>query len=584
MNVIPETLGLLLHHCSKVKAFRHGASLHAVVFKTGMQSHVFVSNHVLNMYAKCGDIPFARQVFDGMSERNLVTWSAMISGYDQGGEPLLAIDLFSQMRLIPNEYVYASAISACAAVLALTQGQQIHAQSLKFGFSSISFVSNSLISMYMKCGRCSDALTVYASTAEPNSVSYNALIAGFVENQQPERGFEVFKLMCQQGLVPDRFAFVGLLGICTTSDYLQRGMELHCQAVKLDLDCTPFIGNVIITMYAKFNMIEEAEKAFRLIEEKDAISWNTLIAACSHCVDHVKGLRFFREMLTREIGVTPDDFTFASALAACAGLASMRHGKQIHAHLIRTRLYQDVGVGNALVNMYAKCGCIGYAYDVFNKMVHHNLVSWNTIIVGFGNHGLGERALELFEQMKANGVNPDSLTFVGLLVACNHAGLVDKGQGLFNSMEETYGIVPDIEHFSALIDLLGRAGRLIEAEEYMRKFPFGHDPVVIGSLLSACRLHGDVVIGERLARRLLKLKPVTTSPYVLLSNLYASDGMWGSVAEARKMLKGSGLKKEPGYSLIEVKGSVEKFTIADFSHSRIEEIKDILKTFELGNG
>ncbi|XP_057980733.1 pentatricopeptide repeat-containing protein At5g16860-like [Malania oleifera] len=575
--MIPETLGSLLHHCSKSKAFRHGLSLHAAIFKMGMQSDVFVSNHLLNMYAKCGNTTFARCVFDEMVERNLVSWSAMISGYDQAREPLLAIDLFSQMRLAPNEYIFASAISACASLSALIQGQQIHSQALKFGYAFISFVSNSLISMYMKCGYCRDAMLLFANMYEPTCVSFNAIISGFLENQQSERGIEVFKLMYQQGLIPDCFTFVGVLRIFMNMDDLRRGMELHCHLVKLKFDTTLFVGNVIITMYSKFNLIEEAEKAFRFIKEKDVVSWNTLIAACSHCVNHAKGLRVFKEMI-KEISVRPDDFTFASALAACAGLASMRYGRQIHAHLIRTRLDEDVGVGNALVNMYAKCGCIGNAYTVFNQMGCRNVVSWNSIIAGYGNHGFGEKAVELFEQMEKIGVKPDSRTFVGLLTACNHSGLVDKGRYYFNSMQGHYGIFPDIEHFSCLIDLLGRAGRLYEAEECLQKSPFGHDLVVLGSLLSACRLHGNVVIGERLARQLLKVQPVTTSPYVLLSNLYALDGMWHGAAEARKMLKGSGLKKDPGQSLIEVKGIIEKFTIGDFSHPRLEEIKDVLRT------
>ena len=278
--MITETLSSLLHHCSKTKALRCGLSLHAAVLKTGTQSDVFMSNHVLNMYAKCGHTTFARQVFDEMFEKNLVSWSAMISGYDQAGEPQMAIDLYSQMFLVPNEYVFASVISACASLSALTQGQKIHSRSLKFGYESISFVSNSLISMYMKCNQCSDALSVFTNTPEPNCVSYNALITGFVENQQLERGFEFFKLMRQQGLIPDRFAFMGVLGICTTTENLKRGTELHCQTVKLNLDSTPFIGNVIITMYSELNLIQEAEKAFRLIEEKDVISWNTLTAAC----------------------------------------------------------------------------------------------------------------------------------------------------------------------------------------------------------------------------------------------------------------------------------------------------------------
>lgn len=581
--MMANSISSLLHHCSKTKALQQGISLHAAVLKMGIQPDVIVSNHVLNLYTKCGEMILARKVFDEMSERNLVSWSAMISGHHQAGEHLLALELFSQMHLLPNEYIFASAISACAGIQSLVKGQQIHAYSLKFGYASISFVCNSLISMYMKVGYSSDALLVYGEAFEPNLVSFNALIAGFVENQQPEKGFEVFKLMLRQGLLPDRFSFAGGLEICSVSNDLRKGMILHCLAVKRKLESNPFVGNTIMALYSKFNLIGETEKAFRLIEGKDLISWNTFIAACSHYADYEKGLSVFKEMSNNH-GERPNDFTFASILAACAGLASVQHGKQIHAHLIRMRLNQDVGVGNALVNMYAKCGLISCSYKLFNEILYRNVVSWNTIIAAHANHGLGGSALKLFEQMKAMGIKPDSVTFIGLLTACNHAGLVKEGEAYFNSMEKTYGISPDIEHFTCLIDLLGRAGKLLEAEEYTKKFPLGQDPIVLGTLLSACRLHGDVVIGERLAKQLFHLQPTTTSPYVLLSNLYASDGMWGDAAGARKMLKDSGLKKEPSYSMIEVQGTFEKFTVAEFSHSKIGEINYMLKILSLAAG
>lgn len=533
---------------------------------------------MLNLYAKCGKLGPAHQMFDEMFERNLVTWSALISGYDQAGMPLAAIHLFTNMRreLQPNEYVFASALSSCASLLEPGLGRQIHAQALKSGCSSISFVSNSLISMYMKCGGCNDAMSVFDGASGLSSVSYNAIITGLVANKQPRKGIEMFKIMCRKGMIPDCFTFIGVLGTCSAPQDLWRGMQLHCQTIKLNIDSMPTIGNVMITMYAMFNMIEAAEKVFRLLEEKDTISWNTMIAAFSQCDEHVKSLSVFREM-DKQVAQRPDDFSYASALSACAGLASIRHGKQIHAHIIRTRLDGDTGVGNALVNMYAKGGCIGYAYIVFNQMGYHNLVSWNSIIAGFAYHGLGEKALEMFECMKDAGVNPDSVTFVGLLTACSHSGLVDEGQAFFNSMDTVYAIPPYIEHFSCLVDLLGKAGRLSEAEVYVQKYHFGHDPIVLGCLLSACRLHGDVVTGKRVATMLLNLQPVITSPYVLLSNLYAADGNWVDVAEARKMLKGSGLKKEPGWSLIDVDGSVEKFTVGDFSHLRMEKMVDILK-------
>ncbi|OIS97007.1 PREDICTED: pentatricopeptide repeat-containing protein At4g33170-like [Nicotiana attenuata] len=579
--MVPEILGSLLHHCSKTKGFCYGLSLHAAAIKSGLRDDVVISNHILNMYAKCGNINFASQVFNEMSERNLITWSAMISGYSQDGKHLMAINLYSQMPLEPNEFVLASALSSCSNLLALKLGRQIHAQSIKLGCSSISFVSNSLISMYMKNGQCGDALSVFARTPNLTDVSYNAIIMGLVESNQREKAFEVYKCMCRQGLLPDCFTFVGLLGTCNSEDDLGKGMQLHSQTMKLKLDGTAFIGNVIMIMYSNINLLDEAEKVFRSIKEKDVISWNTLIAACSRCDDHSKALRVFREMLEYFDG-RPDEFTYASVLSASAGMGSMQFGRQIHAHIIRTSPSVDIGVGNALVNMYAKCGCIQYAYTAFRLMTCHNLVSWNSVIAGFANHGHGKEVIKLFEEMRNVGLKPDSVTFLGLLIACNHAGLVDEGLDYFNTMNEIYGVTPDIEHFSCLIDLLGRAGRLKDAEEYMQRYPFGHDPVVLGCLLSACRLHGDVVIGERMAKKLLQLRPVSTSPYVLLSNLYASDEKWDSVAEARKMLKGCGLKKEAGHSLIEVKGSVEKFTIGDFSNSRIEEIMKVLGALGCG--
>lgn len=573
--MVPETLASLLHHCSKVKALRNGLPLHAAAVKTGMLCDVFISNHVLNMYAKCGNMKSANRVFGEMSDRNLVTWAAMISGYDQAGKPLLAVELFSQLRLRPNEYVFASAISACASLLALRTGEQIHAQSVKYGCSSISFVCNSLVSMYMKCGQSSDALSVFATTSEPTLVSYNALITGLMEGQQAEKGLEAFKLMFWQGFIPDRFTYVAVFGYCISAEDLLTGMGFHCQTIKLKLDSSAFIGNVMMTMYSTFNLIDEAEKIFKNIQEKDAISWNTFITACCHCDEHAKGLSIFSEMLNG-VDVSPDDFTYSSALTACAGIASLPQGKQVHAHLIRTRLYEDIGVDNALVNMYSKCGSIIYAYTVFKQKNYHNVVSWNSIITGFANHGLGKKSLELFEQMIDGGTKPDSVTFIGLLTACNHAGLVDEGIACFNSLNEIYGISPNSEHLSCLIDLLGRAGRLKEAELYLEKYAHTSDPVILGCLLSACRLHGDVELGNRLGKLLLEAQPTTTSPYVLLSNLCASDAMWGNVADVRKMLKVSGLKKEPGHSLIEVEGIMEKFTVGKFSHSRISEIVDVL--------
>ncbi|OAY67782.1 Pentatricopeptide repeat-containing protein, partial [Ananas comosus] len=577
--VFVEKLGSLLHHCSKLKSLSHGASLHSALIKSGVEHDLFLSNHLLNMYAKCGKLKHAHKVFDEMPRRNLVSFSALISGYDQSGEPLMALNLFSQLEFVPNEYIYGSVLSACATLLALSQGEQVHADVIKTGFFDVSFVSNSLISMYMKCSCFHEAYSIFGAIAEPNLVSYNAMIGGFAENGHVENSLELFRLMNQRGLRPDQFSYVAVVGICTSKKDLDTGVELHCQSIKLGLDITAFVGNVILTMYSKSGSIEEVEKVFNSIIEKDVITWNSRIVACSHFGDHAKGIMVYKEMIETKNadGVRPDEFTFASALACCAELASIQYGGQIHSYVSRTGWFDaDVGVSNALIDMYAKCGWIGCATKVFNLLRNRNLVSWNTMIVGLGNHGLGKRALEIFQQMEVEGICPDSATFVGLLISCSHAGLVDKGLAYFDSMRADYNISPKIEHLSCLIDMLGRAGRLEEAECYIHKSPFNNDSIIWGSLLSSCFVHRNVVVGERAAKKLFDLQPRTSSPFVLLSNLYALDARWDGVAEVRKLLKDVRLKKEPGHSVIEAKGIVEKFTAGDYSHARIEEVAETL--------
>ncbi|PKA58087.1 Pentatricopeptide repeat-containing protein [Apostasia shenzhenica] len=575
--MILERFGILLQQCAKSKSQRLGASLHAFLFKVVSDHDVILCNHLINMYAKCSNLQDAHLLFDIMPDRNLVSWSSLISGYDQAGNPSMSLHIFSQMPLRPNEYVYASISSACGSLLALRQGKQVHAHSLKAGFDKISFVYNSLMSMYMKCGCIDDASSIFSSILNPNSISYNAMITGFAENLQLQKGLELFILLKRQGFHGDQFSYVAVIGICNAKEDLISGQVLHCQTIKLGLDKSAFVGNVILSMYAQCGSVCAVEKTFYSISDKDIITCNTYITACSSFGLHEKVLMVYKKMKNGYL-VGPDDFTFASVFAACAELSLVKYGAQIHAHLIRLRLRLDVGVVNAIINMYAKCGSITYANHVFCCMSETNLVSWNTIIIALGYHGFGKMAVEVFEQMKTDGVKPDSVTYIGLLAACSHAGLVDEGKAFFDSMEKVYGMPPKVEHLSCLIDLLGRAGKLEEAEKYANKFPFGNDSIILGSLLSSCRLFGNLVIGERVSKKLLELQPSASSPFVLLSALYASNGRWDGVASAWKMLRGCRVKKELGYSLVVVNGVSVRFTMGEFSHARIEEILETLRS------
>ncbi|KAL1549526.1 pentatricopeptide repeat-containing protein-like protein [Salvia divinorum] len=549
--MVLQNLGFFLQHCAKAKALRSGLSLHAAAIKIGLVAETSICNHILNFYAKCGLLHPAHQMFDEMPHRNLVTWSAMISGYNLWGRPHIALQLFSKMQkhFKPNDSVFSSALSSCASSRDSNFGQQIHALALKLNYCSVSFVVNSLILVYMKCGMCGDGLSVFtdSSFVHPTLVSYNIAITGLVENKLFEKGMELFMILFRRGLLPDRFTFAGLLGASEAVYGLSTVLQLHCQMVKLGLDCISFSGNVLMTLYSKFSLFPESYKVFRSIGEKDVCSWNTAITYCCHGDDHSKALDVLREM-----DANPDDYTYASVLSAAANMASVRIGKEIHCRLIRTGPEWDVGVRNALVNMYGKCGNITSAYTVFERMEIRTLISWNTIIAAFANHGHAEKAMALFDEMKTIGVEPDSITFLELLSACSHSGLADEGKMVFESMSRVYGISPGIEHLCCLVDLLGRSGRLSEAEEYSDK-QLRDDEVVLGCLLSASRVHGDVGVGERIAKRLVRLGPLSAaSPYVLLSNLYAMNNNWDAVLRSRRLLRDGDVEKEAARTSIYV--------------------------------
>ncbi|XP_062224472.1 pentatricopeptide repeat-containing protein At2g13600-like [Phragmites australis] len=542
---------LLLNGATTTGSRTHATSAaHAAAFKSGHAADVFLCNHLIDSYGGSGRLAAARRVFDEMQRRNLVSWSALISGCARAGSPELALELFARMDAPPNEHIYASVARSCAALRALAAGAQVHADAVKTGFLGASFVANSFVSMYMKCGRFDEGYDVFRTLAEPTVVSYNAVISGLAASSQPERGLEVFRHMKLRGLRPDMFSYASVLGICGSLENSYTGAALHSDAVKIGLDVTAFVGNVILEMYSRYGTVEEAEQVFLSVQEKDAVTWNTYIAAHSRRGGHMEALMLFKDMV--DANVCHDSFTLASALAACAELSLIRHGEQVHGHLIRSREDTDVAVGNAIISMYSKCGHMVFAARVFDRLHGRNLLSWNTLISGFGRQGHAMEAIEAFERMEEAGVPPDSVTFTVLLAACNHAGLVTQGMDYFNSMSGRYGVSPRGEHVSCVIDLLGRAGRLKEAEDHVWASAFGDDPVVLGSLLSACRVHGDTDVGERVAGRLLALGPATSSPYVLLSHLYASGGRWNGVAEAWRMLKEkTGKKQDAGCSMVD---------------------------------
>jgi pentatricopeptide repeat protein len=476
--------------------------LHYEITRSGFQSNVYVGNALVDRYAKCGSTEDARGLFDKMTQRNVVSWTSMISGYTGNGQYWEALKLFRQMQLTcvkPNTKTLTSLLPACANLAALERGMEVHGEIIRSGFHSDVFVMNALVDMYAKCGSMEDAHDAFDKMYEWNAVSWTTMVAGYAQNGR----------------------------------------------------------------------VEEAHKFFQKMPEKDVLSWTALIGGYAQNGHGQKALRYFREM--QLAGVKPNSKTFACVLPACASLVALEQGKEIHEEIIKRGLVSDVFVGSAIIDMYAKCGNIEGACNVFDRMTVRDVVSWTVMIVGCARHGLGKEALKIFERMQHSGSKPDHVTFLGVLSACCHAGLVDEGQQYFDSMSR-YCITPKMDHYSCIVDLLGRAGLLNEAEAFIHKMPIKPDSFVWGCLLAACRVHTNIEIAKSVAEHLFELNPKNDTTYVLLSNIYAAVGRWDASEKVRKLMDDKGINKNPGCSWIEVNKQVYAFLMGDKLELQTQQI------------
>eukprot|EP01018_Ginkgo_biloba_P019175 Gb_04167 [translate_table: standard] len=580
-NLKPDTFTMasLLQACTHLLALPQGKSIHAYVIRNGFESDIIVVTALIDMYAKTGSIGFARQLFDKISKRNIVPWNAIIAGYAQIGRFMEALALFNEMQLEdlkPNSVTLMSVLAACAHVAALPIGKRIHGYIIKSGFELDVVMKTALINMYTKCGRIEIARHLFDKVCERNIAAWNVMIAGYTQSGHSNEALKLFNQMQLEEIKPDLITMVSVLPACTHSETLQKGKQIHGYIIRNGFELDDFVGISLIDMYAKCGDIEIAGQLFDKNSKRDVVSWNAMIAGCTQSGHPSKALTLFRQMLL--VDVIPNLVSMVSVLPACAHLAALQQGKWIHGYIIRSGFESDIAVGTALINMYAKCGSIDDARQLFDKMSERDVVSWSAMIAGYGMHGHGEKALALFSQMRQKGIKPNHITFISVLSACSHTGLVDEGWQYFDSMIQDYFITPTVEHYACMVDLLGRSGLLVEAQNFIQKMPLEPDARVWGALLGACRIHCNFVLGEHVAERLFELEPENAGCYVLLSNIYAEAGRWDDVAKVRTMMKDRGLKKTPGCSLIEINNRVHAFHVGDRSYLQCEEIYAMLET------
>eukprot|EP01018_Ginkgo_biloba_P025618 Gb_32099 [translate_table: standard] len=567
------TFAGVLCACSYLTTSQQSKQIQAQIIKTGYDSNPLVWNTLVDTYAKCGDIEGARQIFDKMPGRDGVTFNAMIAGYARNGHCEEALELYSQMcraGMKPTQFTFAGVLSACASLINLEQGKQIHGYVIRSGFELNVFVGNALIDTYAKCGSVNDARGFFDKMPERDGVSWNVMITGHAWHGQVEESLNLFVRLQRAGLSRSDFPFSSILSACASMLAFQLGKQVHTQIITTGVESNVHVGNALVDMYAKCRSLEDARQMFDQKPKQNTISWTSIIAGYSQAGYGEEALKLFSRM--QWTAVHPDEATFASVLKACASLAALKQGKQIHTYMIRTGQELSIFAGSALLDMYAKCGSIDDAGQVFNEMPERNLVSWNAMISAYAQNGHSKEALQLFEHMLQAGTKPDYVSLICVLAACSHGGLVEKGYGYFHGMHQYHGITPRAEHYSCMIDLLARAGRLDEAEDIINNMPFEPDAIMWMALLGACRIHRNVELGKRAAESLFELEPQDAAPYVLMSNIYAAAGKWNDAAKVKKLMKDRGVKKEPGYSWIEIKNQTHAFVADDRSHSQTEEI------------
>ncbi|KAK9076226.1 hypothetical protein SSX86_004559 [Deinandra increscens subsp. villosa] len=557
-------------------------NVHGPILKLGHHSNAFVGTALLDAYSSCGCVHMAREVFDCISYKDMVSWTGMITCYAENNNFKEAFKSFSQMRILgfnPNNFTLASLFKACLGLEAIEVGKSLHACAIKTCYEIDPFVSVSLLDLYTKSDDIEAARHVFEEIPKKDVIPWSFMISRYSQSDRCEEAVKLFCRMRQELAVPNQFTFASVLQACATMENLTLGMQVHCHAQKVGLDLFVHVSNALMDVYAKCGFINNSVELFRELENKNEVSWNTLIVGYVNLGNWNMALTLFSDMLKDRVQLT--EVAYSSVLRACANLTGLLTGAQIHSLTIKTLLENNVVVMNALIDMYAKCGNIKHARLVFNTISQKDVVSWNTMISGYSMHGLGNEALVMFKMMSETDVKPDQLTFVGVLSACSNIGLLDEGEAYFASMVNDYSIEPCMEHYTCMVSLFGKLGQLVKAVNIIDQIPSEPSVMVWRTLLGACVIHKDLELGEFSAKRVLELEPQDESTYVLLSNMYASARRWDNVALVRKNMKRKRVKKEPGLSWIENQGIVHYFTVGDSSHDDIRLIYGMLEWLNL---
>ncbi|KAL9224411.1 hypothetical protein vseg_000445 [Gypsophila vaccaria] len=582
IKTIPGCISFLQSFAQHVNLSK-GKELHSWMLRHNLLTSPLAVTSLINMYSKCNHMSHAVSVFESLgSFRNVYAYNAIIAGfvgnklYDEGFN--FYLDMRSQ-GVAPDKFTFPCVIKGCSDVVEI---RKIHALLFKYGLNLDVFIGSALVNCYLKFKSINDAYIVFDDLPVRDVVLCNAMINGFVHIGEFKMALQVFRMMNEGETMPNNFTVTGCLSALTMSGDLDNGYAMHGFVIKKGYESVLAVSNALMDMYGKCKCLDDVLLIFHDMAEKDIFSWNTLLSVHQQSGDYHGTMDLFHRML--DAGVRPDLVTITTVLPACPPLAALLHVKEIHRYMIANGMgscrnindFENLLVNNVLLDAYTKCGSMKYAYQVFNCMTLKDVASWNIMIMGYGMHGRGSEALSMFDFMCADRITPDEITFVGVLSACSHSGFLSRGREYLSQMESVYGLVPTIEHYACVIDMLGRAGQLDEAYELLVTMPIESNAVAWRCFLAACGLHGNASLAEVAAKNLLELDPDHCGSYVLMSNVYGASGRYEEVSDVRLTMRGQNIKKKPGYSWIEVNNVIHFFVNADRDHPEANSIYDSL--------
>ncbi|KAB2007565.1 hypothetical protein ES319_D10G038400v1 [Gossypium barbadense] len=578
IEVNSYTFSCVLKCFAALGSLKEGECVHGYLLKLGFGSCNSVVNSLIAFYFKGKRPESASELFDKLCDRDVISWNSMISGYVSNGLTERGLGIYKQMMYLGIDVDLATIISVlvgCANSGTLSLGKAVHSLAIKSSFERRINFSNTLLDMYSKCGDLDGALRVFEKMGERNVVSWTSMIAGYTRDGWSDGAIILLQQMEKEGVKLDVVAITSILHACARSGSLDNGKDVHDYIKANNMASNLFVCNALMDMYAKCGSMEGANSVFSTMVVKDIISWNTMVGGYSkNCLPN-EALKTFAAMLKE---LKPDSRTMACILPACASLSALERGKEIHGYILRNGYSSDRHVANALVDLYVKCGVLGLARLLFDMIPSKDLVSWTVMIAGYGMHGYGNEAIATFNEMRDAGIEPDEVSFISILYACSHSGLLEQGWRFFYIMKNDFNIEPKLEHYACMVDLLSRTGNLSKAYKFIETLPIAPDATIWGALLCGCRIYHDIELAEKVAERVFELEPENTGYYVLLANIYAEAEKWEEVKRMREKIGKKGLRKNPGCSWIEIKGRVNLFVSGNnSSHPHSKKIESLLK-------